>query len=164
MLPSVTFTFSKRVAVVRIGGRSQWPTTRRPGLAAFRFIEEQRRLTADEGVLPHKVLVEGFVYEGQRVPTHGRQVIFKSRVLREIPLSVTTVAVVDGETRPYDDAFDEDGLLQYRYRGTDPQHHENVGLRLAMQGAGMSVGLHKYAGGVARQRGSKPKLQVPTLR
>jgi putative restriction endonuclease len=33
---------------------------------------------------------------------------------------------------PYDDAFDEDGLLRYRYRGIDPQHHENVGLRLAM--------------------------------
>jgi hypothetical protein len=93
----------------------------------------------DEGVLAHKVLVEGFVYEGQRVPTHGPQGIFKSRVLREIPRSVTTVAVVDGETRPYDDAFGEDCLLQYRYRRTDPRHHENVGLRLAMQGAGMLV-------------------------
>jgi putative restriction endonuclease len=50
-----------------------------------------------------------------------------------MPLSITTVAVVEGETRPYDDAFGEDGLLRYRYRGTDPQHHENVGLRLAMQ-------------------------------
>jgi putative restriction endonuclease len=102
-------------------------------LAAFRFLEEQQRLAADEGVLPRKRLAEGFVYEGQRVPLMGPQGIFKPRLLRDIPLSITTVAVVEGETRPYDDAFGEDGLLRYRYRGSDPQHHENVGLRLAMQ-------------------------------
>ena len=102
-------------------------------LAAFRFLEEQQRLAGDEGVLPRKVLAEGFVYEGQRVPLMGPQGIFKPRVLRDIPLSITTVAVVEGETRPYDDAFGEDGLLRYRYRGTDPRHHENVGLRLAME-------------------------------
>jgi putative restriction endonuclease len=63
----------------------------------------------------------------------GPQGIFKPRILREIPISITTVAIVEGETRPYDDAFGEDGLLRYRYRGNDPRHHENVGLRLAMQ-------------------------------
>lgn len=49
-------------------------------LAAFRFLEEQRGLAADEGVLPRKVLVQGFVYEGQRVPLLGPQGIFKRRV------------------------------------------------------------------------------------
>ncbi|TAK63968.1 MAG: hypothetical protein EPO22_06195 [Dehalococcoidia bacterium] len=44
-----------------------------------------------------------------------------------------TKAVVEGETRPYDDAFGADGLLRYRYRGTDPYHRDNVGLRSAMQ-------------------------------
>jgi putative restriction endonuclease len=33
---------------------------------------------------------------------------------------------------PYDDGFGTDGILRYRYRGTDPQHHENVGLRKAL--------------------------------
>lgn len=102
-------------------------------LAAFRFLEEQQRLAGDEGVLPHSRLVEGFVYQGQRVPLMGPQGIFKPRALRDIPLSIRTVAVVEGEARPYDDAFGEDGLLRYRYRGTDPRHHENVGLRLAME-------------------------------
>jgi hypothetical protein len=37
------------------------------------------------------------------------------------------------EPRPYDDSLDRDGLMVYRYRGTDPLHRENVGLRLAMQ-------------------------------
>ncbi len=49
-------------------------------LAAFTFLEEQQRLAGDEGVLPRKVLAEGFVYEGQRVPLMGPQGIFKPRV------------------------------------------------------------------------------------
>jgi putative restriction endonuclease len=63
----------------------------------------------------------------------GPQGIFKPKAIPEIPLSITTVPIVDGEDRPYDDGFGEDGLLRYRYRGSDPFHHENVGLRLAMQ-------------------------------
>ncbi len=33
---------------------------------------------------------------------------------------------------PYDDSFGEDGLLLYRYRGTDPQHRDNSALRMAL--------------------------------
>jgi len=102
-------------------------------LAAFRFLEEQVRLSGEEGTLRRDVLERGFVYEGQRVPLVGPQGIFKPRVLETIPLSITTVAVVQGGTRPYDDVFGPDGLLRYRYRGTNPSHHENRGLRLAMQ-------------------------------
>jgi putative restriction endonuclease len=102
-------------------------------LAAFRFLEEQTRLGPEDGALRRDLLTKGFAYEAQRVPLMGPQGIFKSRILREIPLSITTVPIVEGETRPYDDAFGPDGLLRYRYRGTNPAHHENVGLRLAMQ-------------------------------
>jgi len=102
-------------------------------LAAFRFLEEQQRLAGDDGALPYKVLLAGFVYEGQRIPLMGPKGIFKPRVLPEMPLSITTVAVEEGETRPYDDTVGDDGLLRYRYRGTDPQHPDNVGLRLARQ-------------------------------
>jgi putative restriction endonuclease len=102
-------------------------------LAAFSFLEEQVRLAGDEGALRRAVLERGFEYEGQRVPLLGPQGIFKPRVLSDIPLSITTVPVVHGESRPYDDAFGPDGLLRYRYRGTNPAHHENVGLRQAMR-------------------------------
>jgi putative restriction endonuclease len=102
-------------------------------LAAFRFLEEQLRLSGEEGAIRRSVLERGFVLEGERVPLLGPQGIFKPRVLDAIPLSITTVPVVQGEARPYDDAFGPDGLLRYRYRGTDPSHHENRGLRLAMQ-------------------------------
>jgi len=102
-------------------------------LAAFRFLEEQVRLAGEDTSIRRDVLQRGFTYEGHRVPLLGPQGIFKPRILLEMPLSITTVPIVEGEERPYDDAFGEDGLLRYRYRGTDPRHHENVGLRLAMQ-------------------------------
>ena len=101
-------------------------------LAAFKFLDDQTRLANEEGALPRSVLVQGFHFEGERVPLMGPQGIFKPRLL-ELPLSITTVPVVEGAARPYDDAVGDDGLLRYRYRGDNPAHHENVGLRVAMQ-------------------------------
>jgi putative restriction endonuclease len=40
---------------------------------------------------------------------------------------------VHGRPRPYDDEFEESGLLRYRYRGADPNHRDNVGLREIMR-------------------------------
>jgi putative restriction endonuclease len=65
------------------------------------LLEEQLRLASDEGALPEKLLEQGFTYEGRRVPLLGPQGIFKPRVLREIRLSITTIPIVEGETRPY---------------------------------------------------------------
>jgi putative restriction endonuclease len=102
-------------------------------LAAFRFLEELVQVSGEDGALRRTVLERGFIHDGQRVPLVGPPGIFKPRILHAFPLSITTVPVVEGESRPYDDAFGPDGLLRYRYRGTDPTHHENIGLRLAMQ-------------------------------
>lgn len=45
-----------------------------------------------------------------------------------LPISITTT--LGG---PYDDTFDRRaGTLRYAYRGTDPQHRDNRGLRRAM--------------------------------
>ena len=95
-------------------------------LAAFAFLEE-RLLEAGESTLPHNVLRGGFLFRGRRVPLVGPQGIFKPAVLPEIPLTITTAP-----HGPYEDVFDTDGLLHYRYRGKNPMHHENVGLRKAM--------------------------------
>lgn len=95
-------------------------------LAAFRWLEEQVERHGD--VLPREVLAQGFAFEEERVPLVGPQGIFKPRLLREVPLSITTAP--DG---PYDDSFGVDGLLRYRYRGSNPNHPENVGLRTAMR-------------------------------
>lgn len=61
------------------------PSEQAVRLAAFRFVEEQVRLVADEGALRRTVLERGFDYEGQRVPLLGPQGIFKPRVVPDIP-------------------------------------------------------------------------------
>jgi len=100
-------------------------------LAAFQFLAEQTQLHGE--VLPRTLLATGFTLDGTRVPLIGPQGIFKPAILPEIPLSITTVPVVEGQARPYEDGVAPGGLLLYRYRGTDPGHRDNVGLRLAMQ-------------------------------
>lgn len=95
--------------------------------AAFKWLEEQALLHGD--LLPRAVLEQGFTFNGQRVTLVGPQGIWKPRML-ELPLSITTVA-----GSPYDDAITREGLLEYSYRGNDPGHRDNVGLRKAMQGS-----------------------------
>jgi putative restriction endonuclease len=104
---------------------------RRVRLAAFDFLRKQSEVHGE--VLPRQLLQQGFAYGDVRVPLVGPQGIFKPAVLRSgIPLSITTVPLVAGRDRPYEDEVGPDGLLRYRYRGVDPRHHENEGLRRAM--------------------------------
>jgi putative restriction endonuclease len=53
-------------------------------------------------------------------------------VLPELPLSITTAPPSDRKPAAYDDKLEQNGVLAYRYRGTDPMHRDNVALRLAM--------------------------------
>jgi len=94
-------------------------------LAAFAWLADQVGLFGD--VLPWAVLAKGFEYEGERVPLLSQQGIFKPRVLR-LPISMRTAS-----SDPYHDETGTDGVLRYAYRGTDPWHRDNVGLRTAMQ-------------------------------
>jgi putative restriction endonuclease len=100
-------------------------------VAAFQFLTEQTRLHGDS--LSRDLLVQGFTFEDQRVPLLGPQGIFKPAVLPEAPLSITTVPVIEGRARPYEDELDAEGRLLYRYRGTDAEHRDNRGLRTVMQ-------------------------------
>ena len=93
--------------------------------AAFEWLSH--RVSMHGEVLSRDALAAGFELDERRVPLLGPQGIFKPAVM-EVPLSITTAP--EGS---YDDAFGYDNLLRYRYRGTDPQHRDNVGLRLAMQ-------------------------------
>lgn len=103
---------------------------RKVRLAAFQFLDEQRGVWGD--VLPWRVLHGGFDFEGRRVPLVSQQGIFKPAVLRTVPLSIRTAPIIEGRDRPYEDEVTPDGLLRYRYRGTDVSHPENKGLRQAM--------------------------------
>ena len=93
--------------------------------AAFDWLSKQVSIHGD--VLPRNTLAQGFEFERRRVPLIGPQGIFKP-ALMQVPLSITT-----SPNGPYDDAVGFDNLLSYRYRGTDPGHRDNAGLRFAMQ-------------------------------
>ena len=94
-------------------------------IAAFTWLREKVEALGD--VLPRELLATGFQFHSERVPLVGPQGIFKPKVLPTLPLSITTAP-----SGPYDDSYGEDGLLAYKYRGTDPNHRDNVGLREAM--------------------------------
>jgi putative restriction endonuclease len=94
-------------------------------LATFDWLFQ--KISEQGDVLPRQVLVQGFSFKGQRVPLMGPQGIFKPKVLHKIPLSITT-----SPNSPYNDSFSKDGFLIYKYRGANPQHHENMGLRKAL--------------------------------
>jgi putative restriction endonuclease len=94
-------------------------------LAAFDWLSNQIKVHGD--VIPRTILAKGFEFEGKRVPLVGPQGIFKPQLLPEIPLSITTVP-----SGPYDDRSTDEGFLLYRYRGTNPHHRDNAGLRKAM--------------------------------
>lgn len=92
--------------------------------AAFEWLSEQVARHGD--VLPWKVLLRGFELDAKRVPLVGPPGIFKPKIL-DVPISIRTTP-----ESQYSDGFRQDGLLAYSYRGTDPQHRDNVGLRFAM--------------------------------
>ena len=93
-------------------------------LFAFKWLAEKTAALGE--VLPRALLQEGFTYEGNRVPMFGPQGIFKPRIL-DLPLTITT-----SPNSPYSDAYFKDHL-KYSYRGTNPDHPDNVGLRKLMQ-------------------------------
>lgn len=94
--------------------------------AAFEWLRAQTTLHG--AVLSRTVLEAGFDFAGTCVRLVGPQGIFKPRVLPELPLSITT-----SPSGLYSDHFGSGGLLRYSYRGTNITHHENVGLRRAME-------------------------------
>lgn len=94
-------------------------------LAAFQWLRAQMGVHGE--VLPRAILAAGFSFDGERVPLLGPQGIFKPR-LCAMPLSITT-----SPNSPYADAWTPNGFLRYAYRGTDPAHADNRGLRLAMR-------------------------------
>ncbi|MDD5709652.1 MAG: HNH endonuclease [Candidatus Marinimicrobia bacterium] len=93
-------------------------------LAAFQWLEAQCRIHDD--VLPRKLLELGFPFRGERITLIGQTGIWKPRQM-QLPISITTTI-----HSPYSDT-PGDQYIGYSYRGTDPGHRDNVGLRICMQ-------------------------------
>lgn len=94
-------------------------------LEAFNWLTKQVELYGD--VLNRDLLAKGFVFKDTRIPLVSPQGIFKPKEL-DLPLTITTTP--EG---PYEDSIDENDFLHYKYRGTDPMHRDNVGLRKCME-------------------------------
>ncbi|MBN1663429.1 MAG: hypothetical protein JW943_07505 [Deltaproteobacteria bacterium] len=93
--------------------------------AAFHWIKSQFDIY--DGAVPRNVLEKGFNFKGQRITVIGPAGIWKPKQFESIPISITSTPA-----GPYDDSFTDDGLLVYRYRGVNPNHRDNIGLREAM--------------------------------
>lgn len=94
-------------------------------LAAFNWLKDQVQIQGE--VLPWTILERGFMYEGQMIHLVGQSGIWKPRVM-QLPLSITTK--FEG---PYPDKLNKNGLIEYRYRGDNPNYWDNVGLREVMR-------------------------------
>lgn len=93
--------------------------------AAFAYVDA----LSEQGELPLTwAQLNAFTYQRIRVPLVSQQGIFKPAAM-SLPISIRTTYRAAGEERPYEDEVDEDGYVLYRYRGTDPNHHENRWLR-----------------------------------
>jgi putative restriction endonuclease len=108
-------------------------------LAAFGWLTSQRE---ERGEAIERGLLESFSLEGIRVPLVGPSGIWKPAAC-ELPISATTT--LGG---PYEDTFDTAaGTLRYSYRGIDPEHRDNRGLRRAMRERVPIVYFHAVARG-----------------
>lgn len=94
-------------------------------MAAFKWLEEQSVVYDD--VLPRKLLEQGYKFRGERITLVGPRGIWKPRSMT-LPISITSI--VDG---PYEDRMEGDNFLHYSFRGTDPFHPDNAGLRELMR-------------------------------
>lgn len=103
-------------------------------LAAFAWLSEKTGVLGD--VLPRSLLQEGFEFQGNQIPLVSPQGIFKPRIM-DLPLTIATTP-----QGPYHDAFGPDGLLSYKYRGTNPNHPDNEGLRKAIEKQRPLIYLH----------------------
>jgi len=77
-------------------------------------------------VLPWEILHKGFDFMGQNIIPIGQPGILKPKLM-ELPISIRT-----SYKDIYSDALTENGI-EYKYRGTNPYHGDNVRLREVMR-------------------------------
>lgn len=74
-----------------------------------------------------------FEWNGKLQRLVGTQTgIWRVKDVSDAAISILTAFVPQGASRPYEDAVGADGLLRYKWRGTNPNTADNVWLRNAM--------------------------------
>ncbi|MEP9362059.1 HNH endonuclease [Nocardioides sp. CN2-186] len=77
--------------------------------------------------------VSQFEYAGDRIPLMDLQRGIRKPAGMSAALAIRTTFTPPNQLPPYNDTIGADGLQRYKYRGTDPQHPENVALRNAFE-------------------------------
>lgn len=99
-------------------------------LGAMRWLGEIARLRGDR---LRRGDVADFWFDGRRFPLLDPQRGITKPAGMDAALSIRTVYTPSWDTPPYEDAEGPDGLIRYAYRGDDPEHPENRGLRRAKE-------------------------------
>lgn len=98
--------------------------------AVFAHLERLRRdYPAD--AIPSSAL-NAFEHQGRSLRLVVQSGIWKPAGF-DAALTIRTTFTRPGQLPPYQDTARGDGLVGYKYRGTDPQHSDNRALRRAMQ-------------------------------
>lgn len=99
-------------------------------LAAFDHLNALKMLHPD-GALPSSE-INTFSYVGKPIRLIVQTGIWKPAGMTAA-LSIRTTYTGPTEVPPYEDDLGADGLVRYKYRGSDPQHSDNRALREAMR-------------------------------
>lgn len=119
---------SRRGAAVTVRVGEDFDERLRPAALAF-----VRALTLRTGGPVRQEDVARFEFEGQRIPLMDIQRGIRKPRMLDAALTFRTVFSATPERRPYADERGDDGYQRYKWRGTDPEHPENVALRRAME-------------------------------
>lgn len=98
--------------------------------AAMTWLDERKRRGHERFAYDQ---LADFKYNGVRTPLIDRQRGIRKPANFQAALSIRTTYTPPGKPKPYDDRVAADGLLRYKYRGDDPNHHENRALRAAFE-------------------------------
>lgn len=91
--------------------------------------------------------INTFVFEGRPMRLVVQTGIWKPAGL-EAALSIRTTYTPPNQPPPYEDDLGGDGMVRYKYRGTDPKHSDNRALRAAQESASPLIYFVGIASGV----------------
>ena len=89
-------------------------------LEAFSWLTEQSEFYDD--LIPYTILSQGFSFQDMHITLVGPKGIWKPKMM-QYPISIITT-----DDNKYDDDIKSEFLV-YKYRGTNPIHPDNAGLR-----------------------------------
>jgi len=95
----------------------------------FAHLDRLRAAEPDGALLSSAV--NTFNFEGRPIPLIVQAGIWKPAALTAA-LTIRTTYTPPNALPPYADNVGDDGLVRYKYRGTDPEHSDNRALRTAM--------------------------------